>query len=230
MSLGMIKLILKPFYKIYFFLFYGRFYKWIINNISFFKPIIETQNNETPIPFKQWLKFKVMNVESGGAYWPIHPTSRLTGSWRNVLVGIDAGPTASPGCYIQAVGKIYIGDYTQVAPNVGIISSNHFMLDIRKHVVGKVVIGKYCRIGMGSIIHSNIVLGDFVTVASGSIVTKSFEKGYCVIAGNPAQIVEDYSDNERIKAKFLEYKNEFEYNGFIPAKEFAEYRKKYLNV
>jgi acetyltransferase-like isoleucine patch superfamily enzyme len=226
----MFEIVLKPFYKLSIFITKGKLYNWLINNFTFFKPIVETQTNETPIPFKQWLKFKVLKNESGGAYFPIHPTATLNGSWRNVLVGIDASPTASPGCYVQALGKIYIGDYAQVAPNVGIISSNHFMLDIRKHVLGKVVIGKYCRIGMGSIIHSNVVLGDFVTVAAGSVVTQSFENGYCVIAGNPAKIVEDYSTNDRIKSKFLEYKNEFEYNGFIPAKEFEAYRKKHLKV
>lgn len=226
----MIKFILNLFYRISFFLFYGRCYNWLINNVGFFKPVKETRNNETPIPFKQWLKFEVLGPRSGLPYWPVHATSRFTGDWRNVLVGIDAGPTVSPGCYVQAIGEIYIGDYTQVAPNVGIISSNHFMLDIRKHVLGKVIIGKYCRIGMGSIIHSNVVLGDFVTVAAGSIVTSSFRDGYCVIAGNPAKIVEDYSKNERIKEKFLKYRNEFEYNGFIPAKKFEAYRKKYLSV
>ena len=226
----MIKFILYPFYKVYNFLFYGRCYNWIINNVVFFKPVKETRFNETPIPIKQWLKFKVLGSKAGLPYWPIHPTSNFTGDWRNVLVGIDASPTVSPGCYVQAVGKIYIGDYAQVAPNVGIISSNHFMLDIRKHVLGKVIIGKYCRIGMGSIIHSNVVLGDFVTVAAGSIVTKSFREGYCVIAGNPAVIVEDYSKNMRIKEKFLQYRNEFEYNGFIPSNEFEAFKKKYLNV
>lgn len=221
---------LLPFYKTYVLCSKGKIYQFLINNISLFKPVKETEFNETPIPFKQFVKFKVLQNEAGGAYFPIHKTSTLNGSWKNVLVGIDSSPTVSPGCYVQAIGKIYIGDYTQIAPNVGIISSNHFMLDIRKHVIGKVIIGKYCRIGMGSVIHPNVELGDFVTVASGSVVKDSFKNGYCVIAGNPAQIVEDYSTNEKIKSKFLEYKNEFEYNGFIPSKDFEDYRKKHLNV
>jgi carbonic anhydrase/acetyltransferase-like protein (isoleucine patch superfamily) len=202
----------------------------MINNISFFKPIKDTATNETPIAFKQWMRFKLLNSKSPGPYWPIHKTSVFSGSWKNVLVGIDAGPTVSPGCYVQAIGEIHIGNYSQVAPNVGIISSNHFMLDIRKHIKGKVIIGEYCRIGMGSIIHPNVVLGDFVTVSAGSIVKDSFENGYCVIAGNPAVIVMDYSDNEKLKTKFEKYKNENEYNGFIPSNEFEAFRKKHLNV
>lgn len=226
----MLKYIFKPFYKVYYNLFYGRIYRLIINNIGFFKPIKETKTNETPINFKQWLWFKVLSDKNPGPYWPINKTSNFTGDWRNVYVGIDAGPTVSPGCYVQALGKIHIGNYTQVAPNVGIISSNHFMLDIRKHIIGKVVIGEYCRIGMGSVIHPNVVLGDFVTVAAGSIVKDSFESGYCVIAGNPAKIITDYSNNKNIKKKFLKYKNDFEYNGYIPSSEFSEFREKHLNV
>jgi acetyltransferase-like isoleucine patch superfamily enzyme len=220
---------LYPFFKLYVTLFHGKVYYFLINNLKFFKPIKETRLNETPIPFRQWIKFKVLGGKAGGAYFPIHPTSKHNGDWRNILVGIDSSPAVSPGCYVQSVGKIRIGDYTQIAPHVGLISSNHFMLDIRKHVIGEITIGSYCRIGMGSIVHPNVVLGDFVTVAAGSVVKDSFERGYCVIAGNPAVIVEDFSKNERIKAKFIRYRNQFEYNGFIPSCEFEKYKRKNLN-
>jgi acetyltransferase-like isoleucine patch superfamily enzyme len=225
----MMRLFFYPFIKGYVFLFHGRVFNLLINNIPFFRPIKETRENETPIPFNQWLRFAVLGGKAGGGYFPIHSTSVQTGDWRNIIVGIDSSPTVSPGCYVQSVGRISIGDYTQVAPNVGIISSNHFMFDIRKHIIGSVEIGSYCRIGMGSIIHSNVKLGDFVTVAAGSIVKHSFEEGYCVIGGNPAVIIHDYSKNEKIKSKFLRYKNEFEYNGFVKASEFASYRASNLN-
>jgi len=220
--------ILRFFTRIYIFLFHGRCYQWCTRNISFFRPLYETSQNESPIVFKQWFKHKVLG-ERSGPYWPVHPTSKIVGSWRNVHVGIDAAPGISPGCYIQALGKIYVDDYAQIAPNVGLLSSNHFMLDIREHIIDQIHIGKYCRIGMGSIIHPGVTLGDFTTVAAGSIVTKSFPQGYCVIAGNPAAIVQDYSTNEKIKQKFLRYRNQYEYNGFIPAEKFEMFRDKYLN-
>jgi len=200
-----------------------------MKHVPAFRPVYETKNNESPVGFRQFFRYKVRGVNAV-PYWPVHPTSTIRGSWKNIYVGIDAAPGISPGCYIQAVGKIYIDDYAQVAPNVGIISANHFMLDIRRHIPGEVRIGKYCRIGMGSIIHPGVTLGDFTTVAAGSIVTKSFPKGYCVIGGNPAEIVEDYSENERIRSKFIRYRNECEYNGFIPAAQFEDFRKKNLNV
>ncbi|MCA0398087.1 MAG: acyltransferase [Bacteroidetes bacterium] len=200
-----------------------------MNRFKAFKPIVDTRFNESPNDFRSWIKFRFAG-EIGAPYWPIHKTSKLTGSWRNVLVGIDAAPGISPGCYIQAVGKIYIGDYAQIAPNVGLISASHFMLDIRKHVENEIRIGRYCRIGMGSVILPGVVLGDFTTVAAGAIVSKSFPDGYCVVAGNPAEVVQDYSTNVKLKAKFLQYRNEKEYNGFIPKNSFPAFRQKWLNI
>ena len=222
-------IILRFFARIYIFLFHGRCYNWCTKNISFFRPLFETKTNESPIAFKQWFKHKVLGNDAG-PYWPVHPTSKVVGSWKNIYVGIDAAPGISPGCYIQAMGKIFVDDYAQIAPNVGLLSSNHFMLDIREHVVNEIRIGKYCRIGMGSIIHPGVVLGDFTTVAAGSMVTKSFPDGYCVISGNPATIVQDFSKNERVKEKFLRYRNKYEYNGFIRSNKFEDFRKEHLHI
>ena len=68
----------------------------------------------------------------------------------NIFCGIETSPGLSPGNYIQGMGKTYIGDYTQIAPNVGIISANHELEDNRKHIIEDVYIGKYCWIGMGA--------------------------------------------------------------------------------
>ncbi len=213
---------------VYRFIFYGPFFWTLAKYILFWKPIYYTRGNESAISFRIWYRQKVLGFNRH-CYWPVHFTSTVRFP-KNIYVGIDAAPGISPCCYIQAVGKIYIGDYTQIAPNVGIISSNHFMLDIRQHIIQEVHIGKYCRIGMGSIIHPGVVLGDFTTVAAGSIVTKSFANGYCVISGNPAVIVADYSGNSSIKEKFVQYQNKNEYNGYVAHDKFEAYRKKHLNV
>ena len=212
--------------RLYRFVFYGPVADFFLRVLL--KPVYYTRGNESAISVSVWFFQKVLGFNRH-CYWPVHFTSTVRFP-KNICVGIDAAPGVSPGCYIQAVGKIFIGDYTQIAPNVGLISSNHFMLDIRKHIPGEIRIGQYCRIGMGSIIHSGVILGDFVTVAAGSVVTKSFEKGYCVVAGNPAEIVADYSGVDSIKEKFVRYKNKHEYNGYIPAADFSAYRKKKLNV
>jgi acetyltransferase-like isoleucine patch superfamily enzyme len=214
--------------NIYRYIFKGPFFWWTVKSVPFLRPIYYTRGNESPISFSIWFFQKLLGFNRH-CYWPVHFTSTVRFPC-NVYVGIDAAPGISPGCYIQAVGKVFIDDYTQIAPNVGIISSNHFMLDIRKHVKDEVRIGKYCRIGMGSIIHPGVILGDFTTVAAGSVVTKSFPSGYCVLSGNPATIAADYSQNKSIKEKFIRYRNEHEYNGYLPHEKFEKFRRKRLSV
>ncbi|MGQ4276466.1 acyltransferase [Pseudidiomarina sp. E22-M8] len=103
----------------------------------------------------------------------------------------DLNNLSSPGTYFQNFfGHIFIGKGSYIAPNVGIITSNHDFYDLRKHLPGKdVVIGKNCWIGMNSVILPGVVLGDRTIVAAGSVVTKSFCSGKVVIAGSPAQII-----------------------------------------
>lgn len=46
-------------------------------------------------------------------------------------VGCNAS-VARLGCYIQGAGRVYFGNYVQLGPNVGILSSNHDLYDKRK--------------------------------------------------------------------------------------------------
>lgn len=95
------------------------------------------------------------------------------------------------GCYYQNfAGKIKLGRGTYIAPNVGIITSNHDKQDLDKHLPGKdVIVGERCWIGMNSVILPGVVLGNNTIVGAGSVVTKSFPEGNCTIVGNPAKII-----------------------------------------
>lgn len=94
------------------------------------------------------------------------------------------------GVYYQAHGKITIGKGTYIAPNVGLITSNHDLLDPDLQLPPKAItLGKKCWIGMNSMILPGVTLGDHTVVGAGSVVTKSFPEGNCVIVGNPAQII-----------------------------------------
>ena len=172
-----------------------------------------------------WFRHKILN--RGGnkhAYWPVHPTSKVTNP-ANIYAGIDTCPGYMGGCYIQGMGKIYIGDYTQIANNVTIISANHDLHDTRKHIIDEVSIGKYCWIGSTVLVLPGVKLGDFTIVGAGSVVTKSFEDGYCVIAGNPAKVIKQLE-----KDKCTPFQNKVPYNGYIRSDRFEEFRKKKLNI
>jgi len=121
--------------------------------------------------------------------WCIHHTTIIHSADR-IKRGINVYPGDNPGIYINAVNGLEIGDYSNIGPQVGIMTSNHDLIDNEKHIPsGPVIIGRFCWIGKAVNIMPGIVLGDFVTVGAGAIVTKSFPEGYCVIAGNPARVI-----------------------------------------
>ncbi len=193
---------------------------WIINPLI---PIYGTRHTQSEVTFTIWFFQKILGINRK-AYWPVHFTS-VVGGPENILIGVDAAAGISPGCYIQGGGKIIIGDYTQVGPNVGIISANHNLYNNSKSSPGEVKIGAYCWVGMGSVILPGVDLGDYTVIGAGSVVTKSFPEGYCIIAGNPAVKIKDLDPK-----KCIRYKNDNEYIGYIKKNDFKKYRQKKLKL
>lgn len=181
----------------------------------FFKKLYETQQTSMPISFKILFFQKILGFNRK-AYWPMHFTS-FAAPIENISIGLNTAPGLSRGCYINAIGKVKIGDYTFIGPNVGIISANHDIYNLKKHIKSEISIGNYCWIGMNSTILPNIKLGDFTIVGAGSVVTKSFENGYCIIAGNPAKIIRNLD-----KDKCVPYKDDYEYYGYLTKNEFNQ--------
>jgi acetyltransferase-like isoleucine patch superfamily enzyme len=178
-----------------------------------FRPIFETRDTSCPITFMVFFYQKILGINRR-AYWPVHFTSRVAGV-ENIYVGIGSAPGGMPGCYIQGIGKIHVGDYTLVGPNVGIISANHAIYDLRNHKRDSVKIGSYCWVGMNTVILPGVELGDFTIVGAGSVVTKSFHDGYCIIAGNPAKILSKLDPE-----KCIRYHNKYEYYGYYSKNKF----------
>jgi acetyltransferase-like isoleucine patch superfamily enzyme len=196
-------------------------YKGIIA-LPYFHFIRNTNHQAAQRTLRMWFMQKVMGFNKH-VYWPVHFTSKIN-QHQHIIVGVETLPGYEPGCYIQGMGKIYMGDYTLIAQNVGIISSNHDLYDTNKHDHDSVIrIGHYCWLGMNSIILPNVTLGDFTIVGAGAVVTKSFPEGYCVIAGNPAKIIKHLD-----KEKCIPYRIDKEYVGYIPKEKFEAYRKKKL--
>ena len=81
---------------------------------------------------------------------------------------------------------------------------------------------------MGVVILPNVTLGDFTTVRPNSVVDKSFERGYCVIGGNPAVIIKEFPKESY--HLFNRYEHDKKYNGYIPSDKFEEFRQNNLNI
>lgn len=123
--------------------------------------------------------------------WPVNPHCRIAPNYENLHFDLDdLNDFQGYGCVFQTYGHIYIGKGTFIANNVGIITANHNFHDLNQHYEPKDVrIGENCWIGMNSVILPGVCLGNNTIVGAGAIVTKSFEEGNCVIAGNPAKII-----------------------------------------
>ena len=180
-----------------------RFKKTIINKVSLW----------------QYIRFKL--TPNKQIYWPVHRNSEVTHP-NNIYVGINSNPGTRPGCYLQGNGGIWIGNYVHFASNIGIISANHCIYNQTQHDKRRVIIKDYCWIGMNSVILPGVTLGERTIVGAGSIVTKSFPDGYCVIAGNPANLIKCLNPEEFVPTKFPE-----EYYGYIPKEEFPKFSLKY---
>jgi len=133
-----------------------------------------------------WQKFMKYNTDTP---WPVSHRIEINNPKNIEFHPDDMHIFHTFGTYYQAInGKIVIGRGTWIAPNVGIITTNHNLYDLEKHDSGKdVILGENCWIGMNSIILPGVVLGSRTIVGAGSVVTKSFPEGNCVIAGSPAK-------------------------------------------
>lgn len=162
--------------------------------LKYFFFIYLTRKTAAPIKFKSLFYQKILGINRK-ASWPVHYASIVTDADK-IKIGIAVAPGIMPACYIQGANGIRIGDYTIIATGVGIVSANHSLYDYDVHEkCNPIRIGKYCWIGMNSVILPGVELGDHVIVAAGSIVNKSFKEGYCVIGGVPVRKLKDLDRN-----------------------------------
>ncbi len=180
----------------------------VLAHLPFTCHLIRTSGTACPITIRTWILQKLLGFNRH-AYWPVHPAS-IVGDPRRIRVGIGTSPGLSPGCYLQAINGIEIGDYSVLAPNVGLISANHDPHDITRHIKTRPLkIGNFCWIGMNAVILPGVELGDHTVVAAGAVVNKSFPDGYCILAGVPAKIVRKLDPTN-----VVEHRNPYEYIGY----------------
>ena len=135
------------------------------------------------------LVFRRLLRQNAGVGWAVHHSSTIR-SPQHLSVGQGTYPGDSPGVYINADNGIHIGDFTNLGPQVGLISANHDVVDNEASVPAPPLrLGRFCWLGMGAVVLPGVELGDFTVVGAGAVVTRSFAHGYCVLAGNPARLL-----------------------------------------
>ncbi|MDD6728185.1 MAG: sugar O-acetyltransferase [Eubacteriales bacterium] len=96
---------------------------------------------------------------------------------------------------------IYVGDYTEIGPNVTIATAGHPILpELRGNTAyqynAPVKIGKNCWIGAGAVVLPGVTIGDNTVIGAGSVVTKDIPDNV-VAVGNPCKVLRPIGDHDR---------------------------------
>lgn len=87
---------------------------------------------------------------------------------------------------------VSLGNHVTIANDVLFAThdaSANLYLENVSDIYGRINIGNYVFIGMGTIILPGVTIADHIIIGAGSVVTKSFLEPGVVIAGNPAKII-----------------------------------------
>jgi len=138
--------------------------------------------------------------------------SNLVGLYqRTIIVAREEGKihignnVGISGATIYSKESIKIGDYTNIGGNVKILDHDFHPIEAeaRKRndmtMVGKraIIIGENVFIGCNSIVLKGTEIGDNSVVGAGSVVSGKFPANV-IIAGNPARILKQLDNNQKL--------------------------------
>lgn len=107
---------------------------------------------------------------------------------------------ANYNCMILDTGKVRIGDYCQMAPNVAIYTAGHPVHPATRNTMYEygidVTIGNNVWIGGNTVICPGVTIGDNAVIGAGSVVTKDIP-AWSVAAGNPCRVIRKITEEDR---------------------------------
>jgi len=148
--------------------------------------------------------------------WPVHFTSKVH-SPEKITKGILCDPGDNINNYIQANNGIVFGNNIELAPGVSIISSNHDVNNLTKHLTSKpIIIGDNVWIGANATILPEVKIGNNVVIGANSVVVKDIPSN-SIAVGNPCKVIkekeaykEDFSTiifNKKVPKKLAKFIN-----------------------
>ena len=145
-----------------------------------------------------WIFQKILRINARFPYI-LHFTNKVTNPEKVILFGegyhTQKCILLNGGMYFGGSNGIQIHKSCLLANSVKIISGNHDFNSFDNESVNEqpIIIEKKCWIGTGAIILPGVHLKESTIVGAGAVVTKSFNKGGIIIAGNPAKIINQIS-------------------------------------
>ena len=96
---------------------------------------------------------------------------------------------------------IYVGDFTQLGPNVVLATAGHPILpELREQAYqynAPVRVGRNCWLGANVVVVPGVTIGDNVVVGAGSVVTKDLPDNVIAV-GNPCKILREVNEHDRV--------------------------------
>jgi acetyltransferase-like isoleucine patch superfamily enzyme len=144
--------------------------------------------------FVNFIFQKILHITSSRVFL-MHFTNVISADKGFVLVGQGAFAERclriNGGIMVQASNGVKLDRSTLLGPGVKIISGNHDLdnFSAPSTPCAPICIAENCWIGANAVILPGVNLKAGTIVGAGSVVTKSFEEGDVVVAGNPAKII-----------------------------------------
>ena len=130
-----------------------------------------------------------------GDYCLFHDNCWLLLTMPHPIVHIGKWVHVGRNTIIAGKNKIFIGDYTIIAPNCYIIDHEHGFAPSnvilnQRSTLKEVNIGRDCYLGTGCIVLAGIQIGDGAVIGAGSVVTRNIPARQ-VWGGNPAHYIKE---------------------------------------
>lgn len=91
--------------------------------------------------------------------------------------------------YFDVQDSVEIGSYTTIAGRGSTFFTHYLDIVRNKQSAKPITIGDYCMVGACSCFVPGSSVPNFCVVGMASVVTRRFTEPYCLIAGNPAQVI-----------------------------------------
>ena len=115
-------------------------------------------------------------------------------SYHRGIISIEDNSWIGQNCFIHGAGKIFIGKNVGIGPSVNIISSYHYLNNVKKYITDnklifkEVIIGDGSDIGIGVTILPGVKIGKRCMIGANSLVNKNIPNNY-IAAGNPIKLI-----------------------------------------
>ena len=115
-------------------------------------------------------------------------------------IEIGKGTFINYNCTILDTGRVRIGRYVQIAPNVSIYTAGHPVHPAARNTLYEygvdITIGDNVWIGGNTVICPGVTIGDNCVIGAGSVVTKDIP-AWTVAAGNPCRVLRRITEEDR---------------------------------